>query len=107
MTRRVLCLMDNETTSISNCDGNNLPFASESCNTHSCVEDEVTPIDASHDIREDEEEEEECEDSEEDESGEEGVSGPTSPIVPPSWMSELLVRFRKDKMFYRKLKANT
>lgn len=90
MARRVLCLMNNETTQISNCDDNTVPFSTESCNTQSCVEDEVTPIDASHDIREDEDEED-CEDSEEDTSDEDDVTGPTSPIIPPSWMSELLV----------------
>lgn len=93
MKRQILCLTNNGTSIVesSNCDGNNIPFAIENCNTNSCVEDEVTPIDASHIIRE-EDEGEDCESSEEEDDDEDNsVTGPTSPIVPPSWMSELMV----------------
>jgi len=103
MARKVLCLMDNQTTTAGNCDGNIIPFSSESCNAQSCVEDDVTPVDASHDIRETiteiaAEEEEECEDDseEEDDDEDEESSAPpggTSPVVPPSWITDLLVGY--------------
>lgn len=64
-TRKVLCLQENETVAISNCDGNSVPFSSESCNNHPCGEDEVSAVVESHDLREDDEED--CEEDEDEE----------------------------------------
>lgn len=75
MTRKVLCLQDNETVPITNCDGNSVPFSSDTCNNNPCGEDEVSVVDVSHDLHDDEEE-----DCEEEEEEEEETDDATTPM---------------------------
>lgn len=63
-SRKVLCLQDNNTVSIVNCDGNSIPFSSESCNNHPCGEDEIYTVEPTHDLSEDDEQD--CEYDEDD-----------------------------------------
>lgn len=38
MSRKVICMKDNATASLDNCDINTIMFAKESCNEHPCGE---------------------------------------------------------------------
>lgn len=57
---------------ITNCDGNSVPFSSDTCNNDPCGEDEVSVVDASHDLHDDEEED--CEEEEEEEESEDSTT---------------------------------
>lgn len=62
MTRKVLCVQDNNTVPMTNCDASSIPLSSESCNNHPCDADEVYTVEPTQDWSEEEEEEEEdCE----------------------------------------------
>lgn len=76
--RKVLCLQNNETVAITNCDGNSVPFSSEVCNNHACGEDEVSAVSVSHDLSEDDEED--CEDYDSEEVDETSKDDVTLPI---------------------------
>lgn len=76
----MLCVQDGATVAITNCDGNSLPFASESCNNHACGEDEVYTVEPTHDLSEDDEEDCEYDEDYEDEYDDLG-DGMTAPIL--------------------------
>ncbi|XP_070527125.1 papilin isoform X2 [Cardiocondyla obscurior] len=68
MTRKVICMQDNKTAPVSQCNADNIMFSTEKCNDQPC-EEGVTPMDEEKTT---EPEEEDCEEEEEEE--EEGVA---------------------------------
>ncbi|XP_072747679.1 papilin isoform X3 [Anoplolepis gracilipes] len=63
MTRKVICMKDNKTVSVSQCDADTIMFSTEKCNDQPC-EEGVTPVDEEPEEKLTDSEEEECEDEE-------------------------------------------
>ncbi|XP_066902314.1 papilin [Halyomorpha halys] len=53
MTRKILCVKDNQTVSIKECSVDNIETATADCNMHACGEDEVIPVKPTQVISED------------------------------------------------------
>ncbi|XP_035723305.1 papilin-like isoform X5 [Vespa mandarinia] len=64
MSRKVICMKDNATASLDNCDISTIMFAKESCNEHPCGEDEVIPVEPNKSKALMEQEDEECDEYE-------------------------------------------
>ncbi|XP_011689368.1 PREDICTED: papilin isoform X5 [Wasmannia auropunctata] len=76
MTRKVICMKDNKTVPVSQCNADNIIFSTEKCNDQPC-EEGVTPTDEEHlDEKMIDSDEEECEEEE----GEEGAVGFSLPV---------------------------
>ncbi|KAL6256089.1 hypothetical protein P5V15_013324, partial [Pogonomyrmex californicus] len=82
MTRKVICMKDNKTVPVTQCNANTIIFSTEKCNDQPC-EEGVTPIDVEPDAKTTEFAEEECEEEEEEEEEEEAVefSLPTGKVT--------------------------
>ncbi|XP_019882164.2 papilin isoform X4 [Camponotus floridanus] len=70
MIRKVICMRDNKTAPISQCDADSIMFSTEKCNDQPC-EEGVTPADIDEKITDSDEEE--CEEEEEEEKEEDAV----------------------------------
>ncbi|XP_034936854.1 papilin isoform X2 [Chelonus insularis] len=44
MTRKVICMKNNMSVSVSECDEDSIMFSTEECNKHPCSEDEILPV---------------------------------------------------------------
>ncbi|CAH1399411.1 unnamed protein product [Nezara viridula] len=53
MTRKILCVKDNQTVSIKECSVDNIETATADCNMHACGEDEIIPVEPTQVISED------------------------------------------------------
>ncbi|XP_036145237.1 papilin isoform X3 [Monomorium pharaonis] len=64
MTRKVICMKDNKTVPVSQCNADDIIFSTEKCNDQPC-EEGVTPIDEDADKKMIDSDEEDCEEEEE------------------------------------------
>ncbi|XP_070503265.1 papilin isoform X3 [Chironomus tepperi] len=68
-SRKVICLVGNQTVDAKNCEEDKIIFSSEDCNADACVDDELLPVDTtSKPLEEDDESEEWCDEDYDSES---------------------------------------